>query len=213
MAQCFRSGGRRRSPLNWALSYKRSISLKKFFQIVFGLVSIAALGWGSVELLRFVWKLFSTVEPALGAALVAASATVLVSVLSVLLSKRSESKALIASQLREKKVPVYEKIVNHIFLITFADKLGKQPPTEEENIQFFANTTTELIIWGSKEIVDAFGDFRFQIMKITESTDPKVVLASVEDLLLAIRKDLGHNHQISNEGSCYACISMTLKTT
>ena len=182
------------SPLNRALSYKRSISLKKFFQIVFGLVSIAALGWGSVEFLRFVWKLFSTVEPALGAALVAASATVLVSVLSVLLSKRSESKALIASQLREKKVPVYEKIVNHIFLITFADKLGKQPPTEEGNIQFFANTTTELIIWGSKEIVDAFGDFRFQIMKITESTDPKVVLASVEDLLLAIRKDLGHNH-------------------
>ncbi|EJL7023918.1 hypothetical protein O1B33_003594, partial [Vibrio cholerae] len=171
-----------------------SISLKKFFQIVFGLVSIAVLVWGTFELLRFIWKLFSTVEPALGAALVAASATVLVSVLSVLLSKKSESKALIASQLREKKVPVYEKIVNHIFLITFADKLGKQPPTEAENIQFFANTTTELIIWGSKDIVDAFGDFRFQIMKITESTDPKVVMASVEDLLLAIRKDLGHNH-------------------
>ncbi|EIU6780259.1 hypothetical protein L5155_004554 [Vibrio parahaemolyticus] len=168
--------------------------MKKVFQIAVGLVLAAGIGWGAIELLKFIWQLFSTVEPALGAALVAASATVLVSVLSVLLSKKSESKALIASQLREKKVPVYEKIVSHIFLITFADKLGKQPPTEEENIKFFANTTTELIIWGSKEIVDAFGDFRFQIMKITEDTDPKVVMASVEDLLLAIRKDLGHNH-------------------
>ncbi|KQA22636.1 hypothetical protein AAY55_16315 [Vibrio metoecus] len=169
--------------------------MKKFFQIVFGLVSIAVLVWGTFELLRFIWKLFSTVEPALGAALVAASATVLgFCFVRYFCQKKSESKALIASQLREKKVPVYEKIVNHIFLITFADKLGKQPPTEAENIQFFANTTTELIIWGSKDIVDAFGDFRFQIMKITESTDPKVVMASVEDLLLAIRKDLGHNH-------------------
>ncbi|WP_318432191.1 hypothetical protein [Photobacterium leiognathi] len=168
--------------------------MKKFFQITLGLILIAAMCWGTIELLKFIWQLFSTVEPALGASLVAASATVLVSVLSVVLSKKSEGKALIAAQLREKKVPIYEKIVNHIFLVTYSEKLGKKPPTEKENIQFFADTTTELIIWGSKEIIDAFADFRSQIMKITTETDPTLAVTTVEDLLLAIRKDLGHHH-------------------
>ncbi|WP_156144567.1 hypothetical protein [Vibrio hyugaensis] len=168
--------------------------MRKALQVMFGLVFIVGLFWGGFELLKVIWNLFSSVEPALGAALVAASATVLVSVLSVVLSKKSESKAAISMQLREKKVPVYEKIINHIFLVTFSEKLGKEPPTEEENIRFFADITAELIIWGSRDIVDAFGNFRTQLVNITDETQPREVLAVVEDLLLAIRKDLGHSH-------------------
>lgn len=116
-----------------------------------------------------------------------------VSVATVMLSKRQEQKVEIAAQLRQKKVPVYEKIIEFIFLITFAAKLGKRAPTESETIQFFADTTRDLVIWGSHDMVKAFGDFREAMMSIPSHGDSSHILASVEDLLFAVRKDLGHN--------------------
>ena len=59
---------------------------------------------------------------------------------------------------------------------------------------FFADTTKDLVIWGSKDIVAAFGKFRTDIAKLDQVNDPQFVLITVEDLLLAIRKDLGHKH-------------------
>lgn len=52
----------------------------------------------------------------LAAGIIAASATVFVSVATVMISKRQEQKAEIAAQLRQKKVPVYEKRNEFIFL-------------------------------------------------------------------------------------------------
>lgn len=166
--------------------------MKKAFQIILallllaGLVYIAYIGFGKV------WSIFKSIDPTLAAGIVAASATVLVSVVTIVLSKRQEQKLEIENQLREKKVPVYEKIIEFIFLITFADKLGKKQPTDKEMIRFFADTTRELVIWGSHDMVKAFGDFRDSMMSMSEKKDPAHVLASVEDLLFAVRKDLGH---------------------
>jgi hypothetical protein len=126
--------------------------------------------------------------------MLAASATVLVSVVSVLFSKKQEHKVDIENQLREKKIPIYENIIEFIFLITFSEKLGKAQPTEKEMIAFFADTTRDLVIWGSKDIVKAFGDFKEMLGTLAENGDTAGMLATVEDFLFAIRKDLGHKH-------------------
>ncbi|WP_166835951.1 hypothetical protein [Rheinheimera pleomorphica] len=111
----------------------------------------------------------------------------------------------IKAQLRQKKVPVYERIIEFIFLITFAEKLGKKFPSEREMVQFFADTTRDLVIWGSKDMVKAFGDFRNQIIvpQITSESsqinagakiaEASRIMGAVEDLLFAVRKDLGHS--------------------
>jgi hypothetical protein len=108
----------------------------------------------------------------------------------------------ILAHLREKKIPTYEKIINFIFSLTFADKLEKERPTENEMIKFMAEITQELVIWGSDEMLNAFYKFRMTSIENTggDSSNPFGVLIMVEDLLLAIRKDLGHKNKNVSRG-------------
>ncbi len=109
---------------------------------------------------------------------------------------------MILAHLREKKIPTYEKIINFIFSLTFADKLEKERPTENEMIKFMAEITQELVIWGSDEMLNAFYKFRMTSIENTggDSSNPFGVLIMVEDLLLAIRKDLGHKNKNVSRG-------------
>ncbi|WP_412495000.1 hypothetical protein [Shewanella algae] len=166
----------------------------KVIQTIGGLIILGLFGWGGYELLVAIVSVFKSVDPKLGAGMIAASATVLVSVVSVLFSKKQEHKVDIENQLREKKIPIYENIIEFIFLITFAEKLGKAQPTEQEMIAFFADTTRDLVIWGSKDIVQAFGNFKDMLGSCAANGDTAGMLATVEDFLFAIRKDLGHKH-------------------
>src|SRR5690606_2458948 len=91
-------------------------------------------------------------------------------------------------------------IIEFIFLITFAEKLGKKQLSEKEMIQFFADTTRDLVIWGSRDMVKAFGDFGEQLVDSSTAGDAKKIMSAVEDLLFAVRKDLGHRHVGSKRG-------------
>ena len=166
--------------------------MKKYLKILFALVFVLSFVYGLYFCAVKFWAVFKSIDPTLAAGMLAASATVFVSVLTVMLSKKQEHKVEIESQLRQKKVPIYEKIIEFIFLITFAEKLGKKQPTDKEMIKFFADTTRDLVVWGSKDMVKAFGDFREELMSAPEGGDTTKVLATVEDLLFSIRKDLGH---------------------
>lgn len=167
--------------------------IKKVFQSIIGFILIALLIWGAYLLFKAVGAIFSSVDPKLAAGMIAGSATIFVSVITVLFSKKQEHKVDIQNQLREKKIPIYENIIEFIFLITFAEKLGKEQPSEQEMIKFFADTTRDLVIWGSKDIVKEFGNFRDTLTNLADTSDTTVMLACVEDLFIAIRKDLGHN--------------------
>ncbi len=169
-------------------------------QIALGLFLVCLLAFAVYLLFSKIWSVFSSINPILGAGFVAASATIIVSLISVLVSNHLERRATISAHLREKKIPTYEKIINFIFSITFADKLGKDRLTEKEVIQFMAEITQELVIWGSDDMLEAFYNFRKKSIENSQEKQENSyeILFMVEDLLLAIRKDLGHaNKKIS----------------
>lgn len=145
---------------------------------------------------------FSSINPTLGAGMIAASGTVIVTLISVLVSKHFERKAHVLAHLREKKVPTYEKMIDFIFSITFAEKIGKKQPSEKEMIKFIAEITQELVIWGSDDMIDAFYKFRMRSIDSANGVqqEPAQILYSVENLLLAIRKDLGHSNRNMPKG-------------
>ena len=122
--------------------------------------------------------------------------TIVVSFATVFFSKQQEYKIKIANQLHEKKIPVYEKIIEFIFSVTFQEKLGKKKLSEKEVMGFFVNTAKDLVIWGSKDIIEAFGKFREELQELpnSENNNPMKILNEVEDLMFAIRKDLGHEY-------------------
>jgi len=171
-------------------------------QLAFGFLIIAVLILCCYLLLSKFWNIFSSIDPRLGAGLIAASATILVSVISALFSKHLERRSAILAHLREKKIPTYEKIINFIFSITFAEKLGKKQLSDKEMVKFMAEITQELVIWGSDEMITAFYTFRMMSIENTagEKAEPFAILITVEDLLIAIRKDLGHKNKNINRG-------------
>ena len=106
-------------------------------QTTFGIAALIIIIMIIYYICSIVFTVFSSVNPQLGASLVAASATIIVSVMTVVFSKHLDTKNTINNHLREKKIPVYEKIIEFIFTITFADKIGKEPLSDIETINFF----------------------------------------------------------------------------
>lgn len=162
------------------------------FHVVFSFVIAGFVIFCFIYLVKSIISIFLSINAQLAAGIIAASATVVVSVVTIVLSKRQEQKILIANQLREKKIPIYENIIEFIFSITFAQKLGKEQPSEEEVIAFFAKTTKDLVVWGSHDVVVAFRVFKEGLSLSASIGDTSSMLSVVEDFLIELRKDLGH---------------------
>jgi hypothetical protein len=115
------------------------------------------------------------------------------SVFSLALSKAYETRAAIRNDLRQKKTPVYEDIVHTLLYdVMFSKLLGKEAPSQAELMEFFARITEKLTIWGSDDVLKTYGEFK---AKAATVKDPKQNIFMFEDLLLAIRKDLGHRNK------------------
>lgn len=166
--------------------------------IVFSLVLTGFVFWGAFKLLQLLWQAFSQVNPTLGAGIIAASATIIVSVISVLASKHLEYKAAVSKEHRERKIPFYEEMVRFIFQITFAEKLGSPPVSEKEMVKQMASFTENLVIWGADEVIDAW--FKFRNKSVNSDGSGISIMFEVENLLLAIRKDLGHPNKGLTKG-------------
>lgn len=161
---------------------------------VIGLAAIAATIFGLYKLLQLLWEIFAQLNPTVGAGIIAATATIIVSVFSVLVAKYLEQKAVLLKEHRERKTPIYEEMVKLIFRFAFADKIGLPPLTEQEIITKMAWFTENLVIWGSDDLLLAWN--RFRTYSIQNSDNPSFsMLFEVEKLLMAIRKDLGHGNK------------------
>ncbi len=128
-------------------------------QIVVGLVvvigGIVAVGW----LIRAIGLLFldyiSRSKPEIGAAIIAASGTVLVSVLSVLLARWAERCKELAQrrreleqEIRQQYLPVYQELVEFLFKLLQSSRSGT-PVSEDEMNQFFIQFTQKILILGN----------------------------------------------------------------
>lgn len=166
---------------------------KQISQLILGVSLLIIMIWGGWKVLQLLWDAFSQVNPTVGAGMLAASATVIVSVISVLIAKRLEYRATLAKEHREKKIPFYEDFVSFTFRITFSERLGLEPITEKEMVREATKFTQNLIVWGADDVVDAW--FRFRNKSINSDGSGVAVMFEVEKLLLAIRKDLGHENR------------------
>jgi hypothetical protein len=80
-------------------------------ELALGLVLIGLLVAGGIAAIVFAWRAFADLDPGIAAALVTAAATVLLSVSSLILSKRWEQQREIQQQHRKRKLPIYEEFM------------------------------------------------------------------------------------------------------
>lgn len=151
--------------------------------------AVISVWFVAVRLAEFLVSLKSD----LAVAVVAASVAGLVSIVTLIVSKRFEARSAALQSIRDKKTPVYEGIVSTLFRVMFASMLGEPEVPEADLVRWFAETTEKLSIWGSDDLIKAFGAFKTR----TASGDTSDALFAFEDLILAIRKDLGHGTSLS----------------
>lgn len=143
---------------------------------------------------------FSGLDAKFGAALVAAAGTVIVSVMSVVVSRYLETRATIRKELREKKIPVYEDLISFMFKILMSNKMGKEV-TEFEMIQFMSDFTQRSMVWAADDVLNAWIKFRGASTNESQLNDnPFVLMFIYEDLIREIRKDLGRKNKDLTKG-------------
>jgi len=174
-----------------------SPKIRQWISATFGLALIAAFTWGFYVVLKLFWSSFNQLNPTVAAGILAAVTTVIVSVVSVLISKHLEQRNNVLTELREKKAPVYEELLEFIFRILNGEKMGLAPLTEAELVAKYSGITQRLIVWGSDDAVKAMNKFRRY--SLNAGSDNKastaLMMLAVEDLFLVVRKDLGHSNK------------------
>ena len=126
---------------------RASPSSSSYLLLVLLLAVIAALSWG-------IWRVIDALDPGVAAAVIAAIATVIISVVSLIYQRRWEQRRAIQEAQREHKRGVYEEFIQFLFRIV------SDPPSEDEVQRWAVEFHPKLILWGANEIVTEYGEFR-----------------------------------------------------
>jgi hypothetical protein len=167
--------------------------------IVPGLASY--LCW--VVLTRFIGFL-ENANPSVASAVIGTMATLLVAFWSNLYVQRQVKLREIEEAHRPRKTEIYEEFLNVISRQLAASNplVGSAALGEDELMKYLVKLQTQLILWGSPEVIKAFQAFK------TSSSSDIHSLVGVDKLLRAIRNDIG----LSIQGlDSYELVKMYLK--
>jgi hypothetical protein len=122
----------------------------------------------------------------------------LIALLGTLITIAGNLQIQIRNEQKPKKVEIYDKIIKFFFESILAHKLGQEPRTQEELVQGFADMTPDLILWASDEVLNLYIQFRQNTSSERQDSSSSSILLFGQ-MLLAMRKDLGHQNNKLNE--------------
>lgn len=171
--------------------------LKTFF---LGLVRIAIwaglaalIGWVVYSFFQYL----NSVPKELGAALVAAAATILVATVTVMVGRYYERQKELDALFREKKTEIYDDFLKEFFTLFWSAGETDTAETERDLVPFLREFTRKLMLWSGPEVIEAFVAWKDHLAKGTP--DAKSIFLT-EAFLLAIRRDLRHSNKGLRKG-------------
>jgi hypothetical protein len=164
---------------------------KPQYSLVVALAVVALLGFGVYYSVVAVIDKLNTVNSDLGKALVTGAVAFAVGVVTLVIGKIGEQRVKIQQEVREKKIPVYEKQIETFFAVMLAQKTGAAAVSKEKLQKAFMAFTEKLIVWGSPEVINAWSAFRLHDW---QNTKPEEGFLKLEEFLRAIRTDLGSSN-------------------
>lgn len=165
--------------------------------------------------LLLLWAYRGNVEKDITIAIIAASATILASVIVVSITQYTTKTAEVSEAHRLKKTEVYGEFGGLVFSIFQMIKIPDRPDLAEEerdrllreaNLELqsqYSSFTKKLLLWGSPEVIHAWLSFMDSSRAINTQGDPVAATTGglrnmlfMDDVFRAMRKDL----ELSNEG-------------
>ena len=137
----------------------------------------------------------STLDGVVAVALV----TGVVSLASVLIAKIIETRQTKKRYLYEKREPSYKKFIT-IFYGIAKDTASGKAINFDIVIEDMWDVSESFMLWGSNKVIKKYLAFR-------KNTDSKKTLQLVEDIIFAMRKDLGYSKFFMKKGDILGIIS------
>lgn len=174
-------------------------SIRKWFPISFGLAILAGVAY-------LIWSVFGTLFAWIGSqgsevitTVIAATATIIAALIAVVVSQQWTKKREIAESHRQQKIDLYTPFIKMVM-----DQMQRQKNSGSKDAaanlasvdKFFRKFTTDLVLWGSPKFVRSYLKFR---KAAKENSTDDLVLA-MDDLIRALRKDLGHSDWLLPRG-------------
>ncbi|WP_250565112.1 hypothetical protein [Adonisia turfae] len=126
--------------------------------------------------------------------------TILIALFGALITFAGNLQIQIRNEQKPKKTEIYDQVINFFFDSILASKLGREPKNEGELVQGFADMTPDLILWASDDVLNLYIEFRRMASSNTLGSPNNPILLFGR-LLLAMRKDLGHQNKKIDEVS------------
>jgi hypothetical protein len=153
-----------------------------------GIVAIAIIGLVS-------WALFHEISKAPWQFI-----TILIALFGALITFAGNLQIQIRNEQKPKKTEIYDQVINFFFDSILASKLGREPKSEGELVQGFADMTPDLILWASDDVLNLYIEFRRMASSSASGALNSPILLFGR-LLLAMREDLGHQNNKIDEVS------------
>lgn len=147
---------------------------------------------------------FAELNPNVAASIVAAVATITVSVITVVVGRKLEANALLRKEHREKKSPVYRSLLS--FMAKVLASAGSETPVNQgEVVAFMTKFTPKMMVWGSDDVIAKWRKFLAATIEASKSEPESEIqvqsLFHYEELIYAIRRDLGHKNKGLGQGT------------
>lgn len=174
---------------------------KKSLSILLLILFLGAFGFALYYILKHFIELFATLNKEIAAGIIAASGTVLVSVISVIAGKQLEKKREIENQHRTQKIEIYEYFMEKWFELLLKHKKSQvnqkmAKAFNDESKKFFEKFSRELILWGNHNVIKQYGILKNSGTDYDpQDPDKTPILLVFEKVLFAIRKDIGHSNK------------------
>ena len=120
-----------------------------------------------------------------------------VTVIVVFVSRYLETRAKIDHENRQRRIEVYDGMMSHFAEIFRLGKQGKSPQPQYMH-KFYFDFSHKLIAWGSGDVIRDYNRLRETIQSETAIIE-KRFLGDYGQLLMSVRRDVGHKDNLSKE--------------
>lgn len=165
--------------------------VKNILSLLSGLALIGLICYGGFVLIRLIFKTLLNINPNLSVAIVAASATILASTLTIIIGRYYEAKRDREAVHRDKKIELYNEFLARLFEVFLGEEKQKK---EEDLVPFLREIQRKIILWSSPDVIKAYTDWHKELT--SQKNKPKAkAMIKMMDFFLALRKDLGHSNR------------------
>jgi len=162
--------------------------------LAFGFLLLGIAGYFAYEVFSWLASSLKDVNPSVGAALIAGTATVISSVFIASYNSRKARERVAFEAHRERKAEIYNEFMGMVIELMRNTKEGKEgDDLLPENIEeFFCNFTAKITVYGGPGVVKAYANWRSASAKDDSGVNG---LLLIDKLFREMRADLGESNK------------------